>query len=60
MKNTQFRVDDVFGDVIGNDNSSQVYYILSQIEVSKTFCIKINFFKQRKEKYEASAPPASE
>ena len=52
MKNTSFKVEDVFGDVISKEN-------FSQQQITK-LNIKFNFFKPRKKKnndIEHSAPP---
>ena len=65
MKNTNFKVEDVFGDVISKDISSQeqitkLKNLFSQNNVSVNINNKINLFKPRKEKiknYEPSAPP---
>ena len=64
MKNTQFRVGDVFDDVISKDNFSRkqitnLKKFLSKNNVNININIKFNFFKPRKEKiknYEPSAP----
>ena len=55
MKNTSFKVEDVFGDVISKDNFSQeqitkLNKFFSQNNVNININIKINFFKPRKEK----------
>ena len=64
MKNTQFKAEDVFGDIISKDNFSQEQTskqnIFSQIIVNINFSITVNLFKPGKEKiknYEPSAPP---
>ena len=65
MKNTVFRVEDVFGDVISKDNFRQEQITklnnsFSKNNVNININIKFNFFKNRKEKvknYEPSAPP---
>ena len=55
MKNTLFKVEDAFGDVINKDNFSQEQIakfniFFSQIDVNIYFSIKINLFKPRKKK----------
>ena len=67
MKSTQFKVEDVFVDVINKDsisteqrtkNENKCFF--SQIDVNKNITIKFNFFKTRKNKlkiYEPIAPP---
>ena len=65
MKNTQFKVEDVFGDVISKDNFSQeqiakLNIFFSKNNVNVNINIKFNLIKPRKEKiknYEHSAPP---
>ena len=65
MKNTQFKVEDVFGDVISKDKFSQeqitkLNKFLAKKKVNINFSIKINLFKPRKEKnknYEPCSPP---
>ena len=53
MKNTQFKVEDVFGDIISKDNFSREQIIKlnnfsSQNNMNNNFHIKINLFKPRK------------
>ena len=53
MKNTQFKVEDVFGDVIRKDNFSQEQIIklnnfFRQNNVNNNFSMKIILFKPRK------------
>ena len=68
MKNTQFKVEDVFGDVISKDSISpeqitKLNNFFSKNNVNININIKINLFKSRKEKiknYEPSALPAYE
>ena len=55
MKNTQFKVEDVFGDVISKDSVSpeqisKSINFFSQNNVSFNFSIKINLFKPRKKR----------
>ena len=65
MKNTSFKVEDVFNDVIKKDTISQEQIIklknfLAQNDLNKNIKINFNFFKTRKNKnidYQASAPP---
>ena len=65
MKNTLFKVEDAFGDVINKDNFSQEQIakfniFFSQIDVNIYFSIKINLFKPRKKKcidYQPSVLP---
>ena len=65
MKNTQFKVEDIFNEVINKDTISQEQIVklnnfFSQNDVNINIKIKFNFFKNRKEKinnYEPSAPP---
>ena len=65
MKNTQFKVEDIFNDVINKDTISQEQIVklnnfFSQNDVNINIKINFNFFKPRKEKikiYEPSAPP---
>ena len=65
MKNTQFKVEDVFGDVISKDTFSQeqitkLNSFFSKNNVNVNIKIEFNFFKPRKKKiknYEPSAPP---
>ena len=62
MKNTQFKVEDAFGDVISKDNFSQQQITklnssFSQNNVNIKRNNKFNFFKHRKKNIEASAPP---
>ena len=64
MKITQFKEEDVFGDVVSKDNISQEQItkldnFFSQNYVSVNINIKINLFKLRKKKnidIETSAP----
>ena len=64
MKNTQFKVENIFNDVISKDSISpeqitKLNNFFSQNYVSININIKFNFFKPRKEKiknYEPSAP----
>ena len=66
MKNTQFKVKDIFGDIINNDciSSEQITKLrifFGQNNVNNNFCINLNLFKPKMEKnskYEPSAPPA--
>ena len=68
MRNTQFKVEDVFGDVISKDSISpeqitKLNNFFSQNNVNININIKFNIFKPRKEKlknYEPSAPPYCE
>ena len=53
MKNTQFKVDDIFGDIISKDTISpeqitKLNNFFSEINVNINFSIKINLFKPRK------------
>ena len=53
MKRTQFKVEDVFGDVKSKDNFSQeqltkLNNFFSQNNVNVRFNIKMNLFKPRK------------
>ena len=53
MKNTSFKVEDVFGDARSKDNFSQeqitkLNNFFSQINVNININIKFNFFKPRK------------
>ena len=64
MKNTSFRVEDVFGDVLSKDNFSQEQITklnkFSQNNVNININIKFNFFKPKKKinsNIEPSAPP---
>ena len=62
MKNTQFKVEDVFTDVISKDTISteQITNLkkkFSQNDVNININIKFTFFKHRKEKILPSAPP---
>ena len=64
MKNTSFRVEDVFGDALSRDCISPEQItkpnISSAQNVNINIKIKFNFFKSRKEKYfdiQPSAPP---
>ena len=65
LKNTQFKVEDVFGDVISKDSISpeqitKLNNFLSQNNVNININIKFNFFKPRKKNninIEPSAPP---
>ena len=63
MKNTQFKVADIFTDVISKDTISteqitKLNNFFSQNDVNININIKFNFFKPRREKnYEPSAPP---
>ena len=65
IKNTSFKVEDVFGDVISKDNFSQeqitkLNNFISKNNVNININNKFNFFKPRTEKiknYEPSAPP---
>ena len=65
MKNTHFKVEDVFKDIIHKDTipQEQIFKLsifFSQNDVNININIKFNFFKPRKEKiknYEPSAPP---
>ena len=65
MKNTSFRVEDVFGDVISKDNFSReqitkLNNFFSQNNVSVTIDNKFNLFNPRKKTnidYQPSAPP---
>ena len=65
MKNTQFKVEDIFNEVIKKDTISQEQIVklnnfFSQNDVNINININFNFFKPRKEKikhYEPSAPP---
>ena len=65
MKNTQFKVEDVFGDVKSKDSilteqTSELKIFFSQDNVNMNINIKFNLFTPRKEKlqnYEPSAPP---
>ena len=61
MKNTQFKVEDVFGDIISKDKFNQEHItnpkkFFSQNKVKISFCIEINFFKPRKEKITSLLP----
>ena len=65
MKNTQFNVEDVFGDLIGNDNMSQDQIIKLNIFSAKMIYIcsyqyEDKFFKASKkdiENYQPGVPP---
>ena len=63
MKNTQFKVEDVFGDVISKDNFSQeqitkLNNFLAKIFTNINISIKFNFFNSEKKSIiETSAPP---
>ena len=65
MKNTSFKVEGVFNDIIHKDTISpeqitKLNNFFSQNDVNININIKFNFFKNRKEKnknYEPSAPP---
>ena len=62
MKNTQFKVEDVFTDVISKDTVSteqitKLNIFFSQNDVSMNIKINFNLFKPRKEKIIPSAPP---
>ena len=65
MRNSSFRVEDVFGDVISKDNFSQeqitkLNNFFSKNNVNVNINIKFNFFKSRKKSnidYQPSAPP---
>ena len=65
MMNTQFKVEDVFGDVISKDNFSQeqiteLNNFLAKKNVNINLNIKFNLFKPRQKKnidIEPSAPP---
>ena len=64
MKNTSFKVEDVFGDVICKENFSRKQIpklnpFFSQNNVNINIKIKFNFFKSRKKKnvdFEPSDP----
>ena len=65
MKNTSFKVEDIFNDVINKDTISQEQIIklnnfFNQNDVNININNKFNFFKPRKEKIIPSAPPAYE
>ena len=65
MKNTSFRVEDVFNDIIHKDTISpeqitKLNNFFSKNDVSININFKFNFFKNRKDKnidYQPSAPP---
>ena len=62
MKNTSFKVEDIFTDVISKDTISteqitKLNNFFSQNDVNININIKFNFFKPRKEKIILSAPP---
>ena len=64
MKNTQFKLADIFVDIISKNNFSpeQITELndFSQSIVCNNFCRKLSFFKPKKEKvknYEPSDPP---
>ena len=65
MKNTQFRVEDIFTDVISKDTISteqimKLNNFFSQNDVNINININFNFFKPRKKSnidYQPSAPP---
>ena len=67
-KNTSFKVEDFFGNVISKNNFSQeqiakLNVFFNQNNVSKNFSINIIFFKPKREKnidYQPSAPPCYE
>ena len=65
MKNTQFKVEDVSGDVINNDSISkeqrtenEIECFFRQIDVNINIIIKFNFFKTRKNKLKSYEPIA--
>ena len=66
MKITQFRVQDVFGDSIVKDSSSQDQIVtfktfFSHNDVTSKFSIRIDLFRPRLQKienYKLIAPPA--
>ena len=66
LKNTQLKVDDVFGDVISKDKFSQeqitkLNNFFSKNNVNVNMNIKFNFFKPKnKTNFEPSAPPYCE
>ena len=65
MKKTPFKVEDVFGDVMSEDNFSQeqitkIKKFFSKSNVNVNININFKLFKPRKKKikiYEPSAPP---
>ena len=65
MKNTQFKLEDIFTDVISRDTISKeqrtkLKNFFSEIDVNINIKINFNFFKPRKEKnidFLPSAPP---
>ena len=63
MKNTHFKVEDVFGDVISKDNFSQEQItklnFFSQKNVNISFSIKVDLFKPRKKTNNDIEPSAS-
>ena len=63
MNSTDFKVEDVFGDIISKDSISpeqltKLNNFFSQNKVNINFCIKINLFKLKKKftHFEPSAP----
>ena len=65
MENTQFRVEDMFRDLINKDSISpeqrnKLIKLFWHNNGNNIFCMKIDLFKPRKrkiKKYEPSAPP---
>ena len=68
MKNTSFKVEDVFNDIIHEDTIStkqitKLNNFLNQNDVNININFKFTFFKPRKKTnidYQPSAPPAYE
>ena len=68
MKNTQFKVEDIFGDVISKDSISpeqitKLNTYFSKNNVNVNLCMKLYLFKPRNGKmknYEPSAHPVYE